>query len=81
MPTTLEFSIPQHTMLAEGEFAIMDAIANITTMLTNMNYEYKTDWELQSSYYGHDGDRIVAIKFFNATDAMLATLRGLKQNG
>lgn len=77
----IEFSIPQHTMLAEGEFALMDAICNITSMLCGMGYTYKQDWELKSSYYGHDGDRIISIQFFNATDAMLAKLRGLKNNG
>lgn len=77
MSQMVEFSIPQYTMLSEGEFAVMDAVCNITTLLVSMDLEYKTHWQLHSSYYGHDGDRIIMIEFFDPSDAMLAKIRGL----
>jgi hypothetical protein len=76
-PELVEFLIPNHTSITEGEFAIMDAMCHIATMLTEMGLHYKEHWNLHESYYTNLGHKAVLIEFNNAPDAMIAKLKGL----
>lgn len=73
----IEFAIPKHTVLTEGEFATADAMANITQMLSEQGLVYEKDWCINSCYFEPSGEKIFLIEFINASDAMIARLRGL----
>jgi len=74
---TIEFAIHNHTNRVDGEHAVMDAVARIVTQLNELELKYEDDWKLDSSYYSREGHKILAIVFYNASDAMLARIKGL----
>lgn len=74
----VEFLIPNHTSIKEGEFAVMDAMCHITNLLVEMGLLYQEHWQIHEAYYTNNGDKAVLIEFYNAPDAMMAKLKGLQ---
>lgn len=73
----VEFLIPNHTAINEGEFAVMDAMCHISNLLVEMGLKYQEHWQIHEAYYTKHGDKAVLIEFHNASDAMMAKLKGI----
>lgn len=66
------------TNITEGQFATMDAIANLSSQLTQMGVIYEIDWKVAEVFYDQEGKQCINIEFKDEQVAMLVKLRGVK---
>jgi len=61
------------------QFATMDAVANISSLLTNKGFTYgkDNDFWLQEVHYTKEGRQMLTFRFSNPKEAMIERLRGM----
>lgn len=61
------------------QFATMDAVANISSMLTKKGFIYGkyNDFWLQEVHYSKEGRQILTFRFTDPQQAMIERLRGM----
>ena len=60
-------------------FATMDAVANISSLLTDKGFRYgkQEDFWLQEVHYSKEGRQILTFRFSDPQAAMIERLRGM----
>ena len=74
----LEYKTFEHTKVLEGQFATLDAVANISSQLTTLGLKFNEDWFLAEVYYNSDGEQVITIEMPDAKKALLVKVRGIK---
>tara|TARA_B100000809_G_scaffold221524_1_gene229875 strand:- start:320 stop:556 length:237 start_codon:yes stop_codon:yes gene_type:complete len=73
----LTFYVDEYTTSSD-QFATYDAIANVSSKLTNEGFSYPNDFWLAEVFYKEDGRQVVVFEFKNDRKAMLVKLKGIK---
>ena len=66
------------TNITEGQFATMDAIANLSSQLTQMGVTYEVDWKVAEVFYDQEGQQCIDVEFKDEQVAMLVKLKGVR---
>lgn len=78
MKAEIKYHTDEFTSQTE-QFATMDAIANISSLLTNNGFIYgrQEDFWLEEIQYTKNGRQVLTFRFSNPQKAMIERLRGL----
>jgi hypothetical protein len=72
----LKFYVDEYTTSSD-QFATYDAIANVSSKLTNEGFSYPNDFWLAEVFYKDDGRQVIVFEFKNDRKAMLVKLKGI----
>lgn len=78
MKAEIKYFVDDYTTHSE-QFATVDAVANISSLLTRKGFEYgkEKDVWLQEVLYDKSGRQVLVFRFSNPQDAMIERLRGM----
>jgi hypothetical protein len=79
-PEIVLFKTFEHTRMTEGQFATLDAVANITAQITAMGVYYGVDYNLAEVFYNEDGEQTIQLEFKDSKTAMLVKLKSIKKD-
>jgi len=72
----LKFYVDEYTTSSD-QFATYDAIANVSSKLTNEGFSYPNEFWLAEVFYKDDGRQVIVFEFKNDRKAMLVKLKGI----
>ena len=72
----LKFYVDEYTT-ASDQFATYDAIANVSSKLTNEGFSYPNEFWLAEVFYKEDGRQVIVFEFKDDRKAMLVKLKGI----
>ena len=77
MAATISYYTDEYTT-ASDIFSTFDAIANVSSKLTNEEFTYRDDFWIAEVFYSKDGRQIIVFEFVDDRKAMLVKLKGIE---